>query len=267
MLSVVIELRPEERITLPSYTGRMAHAWFLGWVRQTDPERAHRLHAIHQVKPFTVSGLTGGTRHGSTCEFRPGDICWLRITALEDEFAGWLAERLADTLPPLVTLQQCTFQVGRVLTHPDAHTWAGEASYRELVQHYLDSPGVPSTIRLFFASPTTFRVRGRNVPLPLPDLVFGSLADRWHAFAPIALDDAIRAVIAEQVVVSRYELRTQAVPIRHGYQIGFTGRCEFTVLAKNPYWRRVCHLLAAFAFYSGVGYKTPQGLGQTRRYG
>jgi len=265
LLSAIIELRPEKHIVMPSYTGRMVHGWFLDWVRRTDPERAHQLHAIHQVKPFTVSGLLGGNEQGNTCEFLPSDACWLRITAFEDELAGWLAERLADALPPIITLQQRIFQVGQVLTHSDAHTWAGENSYRELVQRYLEGANVPSTIKLFFSSPTTFRVRGHNVPLPLPDLVFGSLADRWHAFAPIALDNAIRTVIAEQVVVSRYELRTQAVPIRQSYQIGFTGRCEFTILAKNPYWRRVCHLLAAFAFYSGIGHKTAQGMGQTRR--
>ena len=47
-------------------------------------------------------------------------------------------------------------------------------------------------------------------------------------------------------------------------QIGFTGPVLFTALNRDRYWLNVLHLLAAFAFYSGVGYGTAIGLGQVR---
>jgi len=36
-------------------------------------------------------------------------------------------------------------------------------------------------------------------------------------------------------------------------------------LTQDRYWLNVLHLLAAFAFYSGVGYQTTSGLGQVRQ--
>jgi hypothetical protein len=49
--------------------------------------------------------------------------------------------------------------------------------------------------------------------------------------------------------------------------IGFTGVVWFAALNRDRYWLSVLHLLAAFAFYSGVGYQTGTGLGQARAIG
>jgi CRISPR-associated endoribonuclease Cas6 len=118
---------------------------------------------------------------------------------------------------------------------------------------------------LEFASPTTFRSQGQYLPLPLPELVFGSLLDRWQAFAPIALHPDLRRFAAEAVVLGRYHLRTRGMPYKQGgMQIGFTGEATFVVLNRDRYWLNVLHLLAAFAFYSGIGYQTGAGLGQAR---
>jgi CRISPR-associated endoribonuclease Cas6 len=116
-----------------------------------------------------------------------------------------------------------------------------------------------------FASPTTFNSRGRTLPLPLPELVFGSLLDRWQAFAPIALHPDMRRFAEEAIVLSRYRLRTRSMPTKdRGMQIGFTGQVTFVARNRDRYWLNVLHLLAAFAFYSGVGYQTGIGLGQVR---
>jgi CRISPR-associated endoribonuclease Cas6 len=104
-----------------------------------------------------------------------------------------------------------------------------------------------------------------NVPLPLLDLVFGSLLDRWQAFAPLALNPDLRRFAAEQVAVARYRLRTRALPFKPGaMQVGFSGECLFVALRRDRYWLSVLHLLADFAFYAGVGYQTSMGMGQAR---
>ena len=127
-----------------------------------------------------------------------------------------------------------------------------------------------------FSSPTTFRSGGRFLPFPLPELIFGSLLDRWQTFAPIALHPEVRRFAEEAVVLSQYKLRTRSMPYkqgskkqddqgqRGGWQIGFTGRVVYTVMNPDRYWLNVLHLLATFAFYSGVGYQTGTGLGQVR---
>ena len=59
-------------------------------------------------------------------------------------------------------------------------------------------------------------------------------------------------------------------PLAGGMQIGFTGRCGYTLPAgaglppRDEYLWRALHLLAAFAFYAGVGAKTTMGMGTAR---
>jgi len=104
------------------------------------------------------------------------------------------------------------------------------------------------------------------MPLPLPELVFGSVLDRWQPFSPVALHPDVRRVAAEAVVLSRHRLRTRGMPHKEGMvQIGFTGQAIFSALSRDQYWLNVLQLLAAFAFYSGVGYLTAAGFGQVRR--
>ncbi|RME50858.1 MAG: CRISPR system precrRNA processing endoribonuclease RAMP protein Cas6, partial [Caldilineae bacterium] len=123
----------------------------------------------------------------------------------------------------------------------------------------------PARIRLEFASPTTFKSKGRFIPLPLPELVFGSLLDRWQTFAPVALNPELRRFAAEVVHLSRYNLQTRVAPYKQqGMRVGFTGQADFTTTNRDRYWLNMLHLLAAFSFYSGVGYGTASGLGQVR---
>jgi CRISPR-associated endoribonuclease Cas6 len=118
---------------------------------------------------------------------------------------------------------------------------------------------------LEFVAPTTFKSQGRWLPLPLPELVFGSLLDRWQAFAPIALHPETRRFAAEAVALNRYRLRSRGIPQKEGgLRIGFTGRADFVALNRDRYWLNILHLLAAFSFFSGVGYGTAAGLGQCR---
>jgi CRISPR-associated endoribonuclease Cas6 len=147
------------------------------------------------------------------------------------------------------------------------HPWAGQISYQDLAAPFLlgGQASPDRKVQLEFVSPTTFRSQGRYIPLPLPELVFGSLLDRWQAFAPIALSPEVRRLAAEAVALARYQTQTRGLPFKAGgMQIGFTGQVVFAALTHDRYWLNVLHLLARFAFYSGVGYQTTTGLGQVR---
>jgi CRISPR-associated endoribonuclease Cas6 len=118
---------------------------------------------------------------------------------------------------------------------------------------------------LDFVTPVTFRQRGRNQPLPLPELVFGSLLDRWNALAPIPLLDEARQFVTEALVVNQFELRAVVAPTKGGaVQVGAIGRCGYTALSSDRYGLACVEALARFAFYSGVGAGTARGFGQTR---
>jgi CRISPR-associated endoribonuclease Cas6 len=104
------------------------------------------------------------------------------------------------------------------------------------------------------------------MPFPLPRFVFLTLAEKWNRHSPVHLGEEIAQVLAERVLLSRYNLKTHMLDFGRYRQIGFTGRCEFRIEAENgDLWGRVPHLLADFAFYAGVGYKTTMGMGQVQR--
>ena len=103
------------------------------------------------------------------------------------------------------------------------------------------------------------------VPIPLPDLLFGSLLDRWNAWSPVALNPEVRRYAQECIAVSNYRLRSRSLRLRERVvQRGATGRCDYVALNRDRYWCGTISALAAFAFYSGAGYMTTQGMGECR---
>ena len=104
------------------------------------------------------------------------------------------------------------------------------------------------------------------MPLPLPDLVFGSLVERWNCFAGVAFPAEARRYAAECLAVSRFDLSSRPVAAKEsGLRMGAVGQITYTTLNYDRYWMAVLHTLAAFALFSGVGAGTASGMGQCRQ--
>jgi len=116
--------------------------------------------------------------------------------------------------------------------------------------------------------------------LPQPESVFDSLARRWNSLVAepegLTLIDRrqLSAFIGDRVHVSRLAgVETQALRFARGMQLGFVGTVTYVVQGVSGptadeatlEQARILDLLADFAFYSGVGYKTTMGMGQVRR--
>lgn len=283
LTSLILQLQAPVEANLPANLGRAGQALLLRLIGGREPALAQELHQAEKARPYTVSNLVLGKRAGGSLRVQGGQSGWLRFTGLTEAVSRHLIG-LAEQPPESVELDGYQFQLTGGTLDPAVHPWAGQIAYQDLAAPYLlgGQTSLGSTLRLEFASPTTFRSQGRFLPLPQPELVFGSLLDRWQSFAPIALHPDTRRFAAEAVALSRYELRTRGMPyVKSGGAgtrgsrgeaagpyptiIGFTGRASFAVLNRDRYWLNVLHLLAAFAFYSGVGYQTAAGLGQVRQ--
>lgn len=86
-------------------------------------------------------------------------------------------------------------------------------------------------------------------------------------FGPQSLPEELRAFARDCVVVSRYRLRTELVEFgsgRRGRVGGFVGGCRFAIRCPDPDWRRRIGLLAGFAPFASVGWRTAMGLGQVQ---
>jgi len=266
LTSLVLSLHTEAPVTVARHLGPASHAVFLKLIAEADADLAERLHTADTLRPFTCSTLVGGHARGAVQTLAPERAFFLRYTGLSDEVSAHL-RRIAGDPPAELSLLDATLQVDGATLSPEEHPWAGETTYEALAaQRLLPGDAPERHVTLQFVSPTAFRSSGRVVPLPLPDLVFGSLVGKWNTFANVALSDEMRRYAEECMGVSRYRLQTQALRSRGGsMQIGFTGQCRFQAFNSDRYWLGVRHLLADYAFYAGIGYQTTMGLGQVRR--
>jgi CRISPR-associated endoribonuclease Cas6 len=269
LVSWVISLQPTEAVSTSPNLGREAHAWFLNQVRRADPALADELHHGEALRPFTVSNLWPlDWRRWDEVILSPETTYALRMTSFSPRLSTLLREHVIPHTPEALSLGRATLRVTGSTTDPAAHAWAGEDTFEGLVQRHTLAPHVPHRVSLRFASPTLFRSADKNVPLPLPGLVFGGLLDKWNAFAPLQVHPEARRFADECLAISRYRLETAAVAFgddgRRGVVAGFVGACSYAMQVRDRYWMGLIHLLAAFAFYAGLGRRTTMGLGQAR---
>lgn len=280
LYSSVVKLIAAADGYIPATQGRLAHAAFLDLIRVVDPALAETLHTSNQRKPFTVSPLQGvGQAREGQIKIKAGQEVWLRFTLLGSELFTAFTRFLL--LPPAgrervrVRLSTLEFSISEVLTTPGSHPWAGYTSMADLCRRWQSAPLAESAwqISLELASPTVFSRGSRNDlgkqmdPFPSPAMLFGSLAAAWNEHLPMSLDkQAIRAYAEETVVVGLYRLESRMFRYWGQPQIGATGVITYLLQDRqNQELGRALNLLADFAFYSGVGYKTTMGMGQVRR--
>jgi CRISPR-associated endoribonuclease Cas6 len=286
LLSLTLSLRPlapaKEGEPLPLWWGRAAHALLLDVLRQYDPALSQRLHdhtpedgapAANDIRPVTASTLIGRFSAGGFDEQRPYS---LRLTAFLPAAAQILAQAAQDgPLAPGRSVELDFYPFTILSIAPDLTPgaaagqpsgWSASANYADLAADFLLARRPPPRrISFSFASPVTFKSGGKHQPFPLPELVFGSLLERWNACAPIAFPEDARRYAAECLAVSRYELASRAAPLKsRALRIGAVGQVSYTTLNYDRYWMSIIAALTAFALYSGVGAGTTMGLGQAR---
>ncbi len=192
------------------------------------------------------------------------------------------------TKPPFMRIGKQLFLLEEVVSSPDdASGWTGFTSFAGLVEQVQALKlGPNQALTLHFDSLTTFNWHStlntafgnHYARLPLPAYVFPGLARRWRDLAPPELSGLVqkerieRYIEEEGVVIEDYELRTHRVQFVNHPQVGFVGTCSYVLRAPDEETtpdapltvRQQLLLLARFAFYCGVGYKTPMGMGRVR---
>ncbi len=265
LYSLIIELSPKTTTVFPAMIGNKTHALFLNLIDQVNPELATRLHDEPNYRPFTVSSLQGATRQGSMISLEAGQVCYFRVTLL-DEGEIWqsISSSLLGRERRVVFLEKTAFTVLGLLSTADADLtgWAANSNWQEL------SMALPQQrITLHFASPTAFSLGDHKFALyPEPMLVWDSLLRSWNLYAPEGVQIekmAVREFVKEQVIISDYHLQTTTFHFPKHVQKGFVGSCTYLVKSRETPAEYVA-ALAALALYSGVGYKTTMGMGQAR---
>ncbi|MGQ9546580.1 MAG: CRISPR-associated endoribonuclease Cas6 [Dehalococcoidia bacterium] len=265
LASFVIHLKPLQPTFVDRNTGPLVHALFLSLVSQADTELADLLHRDTPVKPFTVSALQGkfaGT--GKHLVTLTENTYWFRITTLTQPVFTAFNRTLLACLACHTSLSigDTHFQVIDVKLEPtDSNLWGGISSYPEM----FDKACAKTAITLLFQSPTTFKHKGRNLPFPLPGVVFNGYLQKWNAFSPFPLDRSLLSWAEDNLAVEAHHIRTRMTAFDDFQITGFIGTCRYQAINDDADKLKALNALADLAFYCGTGAKTTMGLGQTKR--
>ncbi len=271
LASLIFTLTASQAISMPRYSARVLHASFLRWLERDHPELVALLHDANYQRPYTLSELQGElTLQGERMRIAAGAKLWFRLTAMEEFFL----QCVFATIEKHKTGPQPDDRrlvPGPVYHSIDQHPWADLSTFAQLAQAVRQQAAerpLRSHVTLRFHSPTCFIENKQALPLPVPRYVFGYLTNKWQLASPFPLPvDEVQHFV-ESIHLSYAKIETEQVDLQKYQRTGFMGEVRFALHPALPEnYKQALHLLAKFAFFSGVGSHTTMGMGQTVQVG
>lgn len=286
--SLVLNLRPVAPIPSQFLTGRHLHALFLNLVSAVDSDLSAYLHDQSNEKAFTLSffqvsrkaAYKSSTPQTQKRVWPPASrtisqaIQWEHKQAIHENTPIWwrislLDDSLFDRLTQLWLqlnfeipwhLGPTNIYITNIVSEPQSNqAWVNFCTYAELFDKASETERV---IAFTFCTPTNFRQGVYDSAMPSRESVFGSLANRWNKYSSIAIEPTF----IEAIFPSFFDIRTEVSTDSRSKFIGCVGDVSYRIMGDvNPVAIKQINALADFALYSGVGRKTPMGMGMTRR--
>ena len=257
MRSYVIKFEAQKEATLPASNGYLLFSMFCDLVRPTslcyvlhpgegEPEKGV---AVGFLKKDPFNGFVA-----EDMDFAPGDFAYARVAFVDNETGNRFAELIQRRQGKTVRLGKAIFGLSRVF-FPGEHELSLASTPARLARR-------PPVAGFRFVSPTGFKRNNRQFFLPLPELVFGSLLRKWRLHVEPDAWPELEAALP-QIEIQNYRVESHAAKLRADRILrGFCGETEYSLRGLPEAEQRALSALAAFAFFSGVGYKTSQGMGE-----
>ena len=259
MRSYILQLRARDETLLPASNGYLLFSLFCTLVRGSDLDSVFHPDAQDGEKAVSVGMIRPqgqDTFAADDLHFSRGAVARARVSFIRNSDGACFEALLRPRAGTAVRLGTAFFVLDRLLC-PGEDEMALSLSPAQLI------PSAPTdSAGLRFVSPAGFKRDGRQLFLPLPDLVFGSLLRRWR----LLLDPDGWPGFEEtlpRITLQNYRAESRAVKLRQDRIIrGFCGEAEFALPGADGPERTALSALAGLAFFTGVGYKTTQGMGE-----
>lgn len=278
--AIVIHAFPRTDLPITHAQGKVLHGLFYEILQKASAAKGDEVHSTDGLKPFSTALLLN-ERQRRAEHLRAGEEIKIRFTFLDGSLYPLLARYFLSTPDLSFDLVRTELTVARILSTPQSgEEWAGCASFEDL---YVNASDTDKQFTFQFATPTFFKRGGGPaypdllVPLPLPDLVFGSLLRNWNQFSPSSFVEAnlLKEICSHHLEMTHHRITSQLArlvfPRDEGqYRTmtfpGFVGSCSFRLVELHDRTViKTLNALADFAFYAGVGAKTTMGFGVARR--
>ncbi|THF70971.1 CRISPR system precrRNA processing endoribonuclease RAMP protein Cas6 [Deinococcus sp. Arct2-2] len=230
------------------------HGLIFSALEAVSPALSAQIHAA-QVKPFRIAQSwweEGEGLHRVT----------FQLGVLDDSLIDPMLAALAEGTEhgdPEATLR------GVVV---DLQVLAQE-SYEALYSRHAQSV-TGRQLSLRFLTPTTFRVTDLELPFPTPKTVFAGLQVRWEHFCDLHFGPDLNDWVSRAVRVQDFRLRSRTVyfkGMRGNAMSACVGDVDYSITRPGDAEPTFVRLLADYANYAGVGYKTTFGLGHVEAAG
>jgi len=278
--AIVIHAIPRTDLPIAHAQGKILHGVFYELLQKASAVKGDEVHSVEGLKPFSTALLLS-ERQRRAEHIRAGEELKVRFTFLDDAIYPLLARYFLSTPDLGFELVRTELTVSRILSTPQSgEEWAGCTSFAELYANASDSE---KQFSFHFATPAFFKRGGGPaypdliVPLPLPDLVFGSLLRNWNQFSPSSFVEAnlLKEMCSHHLEMTHHRITSQLARLvfqrgdgqyRTTTFPGFVGSCSFRLVELHDRSIiKTLNMLADFAFYAGVGAKTTMGFGVSRR--
>ncbi|HEY8542090.1 MAG TPA: CRISPR-associated endoribonuclease Cas6 [Pseudothermotoga sp.] len=259
--SVVIKLKALKDGKYDFYPAQKIHSLFLGLIKKSDEQMAKQLHDEQKEKSFTVSSFLG-KELSKPIEIKMSNNYFIRLTVLDEEVFKTMISSLLEknTLREDMRIGNIDYKIVEILFDKEQSKWADHISVQELFKRQYES----NLIKFRFHTPTLFRAGDQHYKYPIPEKIFTSLFRKFNKYSEQKIDQDIEKRFKE---ITIYEKKTQSrrITLRDFYLEGFIGDVTFKIPEHDSQLIKVANILADFAFYAGVGYKTTMGLGQVEK--
>lgn len=243
-----LEPRPRGLLGVP------LHGLVFAALERVNPALSARIHAA-EVKPFRVGAAQWQDVEG-------GALVRFLLGVLDDE----LTDVLIGAFPTgsVQGDEEVTLR-GEVL---EVEVLARESYGALYARHAGSTSG--RNIHLRFTTPTTFQATGLDMPFPVPKTVFYGLQRRWETFSDLRFGEDLNGWVGRAVRVQDFQLRPRSVyfkGMRGSALTACVGEVQFTFARPGDIEPAFVRLLADYANFAGVGYKTTYGLGHVEAWG
>ena len=253
IVKITVEFEASESKRFRMYSGAFVRG-FVYWVLgRMNREFARQLHSSKSIAPFAVTPvMLDGT---PVDRMEEGKLYNFSVTFFVPEIGEALKSYLTST--------------------DNIYFTATGNPLKKVAVRYCDVASLSSNavrkFRVDFITPCYFRLPSetgyRFVPLPLPDLMFRSLARLYSAFVSEISQEYRKWLDRGGVAVSGLKIKTEKVMLKKGnWAIGFVGTVNFS-LPDDTYdeeFSETTSKLLKFGELSNVGGSRTSGLGVIR---